>query len=94
MHMAPGEGHLQALRSQLTAPFLDAQDCIVNNFGCCFNVLQDTLQGYILTGNSCFHGLAMKCKVSLVKSAEKWITYEGPTLSITVKDTAGRGVTL
>lgn len=58
VHMAPREWGLQALRTQLAAPFLYAQDCIVGNFWCCFNVLQNTLQGHILTGDCCFHRLA------------------------------------
>lgn len=43
MHMAPRKWGFQALRSQLAAPFLYAQDCIVDDFWCCFNMLQDTL---------------------------------------------------
>lgn len=39
VHMAPREGGLQALGSQLAAPFLYAQDCVVDNFWCCFNML-------------------------------------------------------
>lgn len=69
VHMAPREWGLQALRTQLAAPFLYAQDCIVGNFWCCFNVLQNTLQGHILTGDCCFHRLAMKCEVSSCKMA-------------------------
>ena len=80
VHMASRERGLQALRSQLAAPFLYAQDCVVDDFRCCFNMLQDTLQGHILTGNSCFHGLAMKCRVSLHKIplsiTEERVTYE------------------
>lgn len=67
MHMAPRKWGFQALRSQLAAPFLYAQDCVVDDFWCCFNMLQDTLQGHVLTGNSCFHGLAVKCEVGLNK---------------------------
>lgn len=39
MHVAPREWCLQALGSQLAAPFLYAQDRIVDNFGSGFNVL-------------------------------------------------------
>ena len=39
MHMAPRERGLQTLWGQLAAPFLYAQDCIVDDFWCRFNVL-------------------------------------------------------
>lgn len=65
VHVAPREWGLEALRSQFAAPLLYAQDCVVDDFWCCFNVLQDTLQGHVLTGNSCFHGLSVKSRVNL-----------------------------
>ena len=58
VHVAPRERDLEAPRSQPAAPLLDAQDGVVHDFRCRLHVLQDTLQGHILTGNSCFHGLA------------------------------------
>lgn len=61
MHVAPREWGLEALRIQLAAPFLYTQDCVVDDFWCGFNMLQDTLQGHVLTGHSSFHGLAIKC---------------------------------
>lgn len=39
MHVAPGEWGLQALGRLLAAPFLYAQDCVVDDFWCCFNML-------------------------------------------------------
>lgn len=39
VHVAPGERDPQTLGGQLAAPFLNAQDCIVDDFWCCFNVL-------------------------------------------------------
>lgn len=60
MHVAPGERGLQALRSQFAAPLLNAQDGIVDDFWCRLDVLQDTLQGHVLTGHSGFHRLAVK----------------------------------
>lgn len=84
VHVAPRERDLEAPRSQPAAPLLDAQDRIVHDFRCRLHVLQDTLQGHILTGNSCFHGLAMKCRVRLHKRSpsitEDMVTWEELTL--------------
>ena len=84
VHVAPRERDLETLTSQPAAPLLDAQDCVVHDFRCRLHVLQDTLQGHILTGNSCFQGLAMKCRVHLHKRSlsitEDMVTCEELTL--------------
>lgn len=60
--MTPGEWSLCLLGIQLAVPLLNAQYCIMNNFGGGFNVLENILQRHVLTGAPRLQGLAAKWK--------------------------------
>lgn len=57
-HVTPGEWSLCLLGIQLAVPLLNAQYCIMNNFGGGFNVLENILQRHVLTGAPRLQGLA------------------------------------
>lgn len=56
MHVHLENGTLEAPVEVSLLLHFWSQDRVVHDFRCRLHVLQDTLQGHILTGNSCFHG--------------------------------------